>query len=282
MSIPDDFELMCDRRTSCVFFVNDWQMWSFPEDRNPNLRYDNFRRNAHCWNISEHYGGDIIFFISRLFPSVFALGIQLWLSNTTPYHHFWRFIPARRSASGISFSFTAELWLLGILHHCILPFHVYSTVVKNRSLKVLLSDVSTRIWRVFPLFTRAPRVLKRVFRTDFEGRPSHLMRPLNTPASYCNISWSLVSILAKTPSTWEVAIQGHIFLPKARYWTQLDVNQTNFFSTKWSSLDLHRLSFRHFLCQYRSFFERMPIVRWNDRWFMSRPFKTIHSPRKDR
>jgi hypothetical protein len=35
-----------------------------------------------------------------------------------------------------------------------------------------------------------------------------------------------VSILAKTPSTWQVAIQGHIFLPKARYSTQLDVNQT--------------------------------------------------------
>jgi hypothetical protein len=31
------------------------------------------------------------------------------------------------------------------------------------------------------------------------------------------------------------------------------------------------LSFRHFLCEYRSFFERMPVVRWNDRRFMSRP-----------
>jgi hypothetical protein len=62
--------------------------------------------------------------------------------------------------------------------------------------------------------------------------------------------------------------------------TQLDVNQANFFSTKWSSLDLYQLSFRDFLCQYRLFFERMPIVRWNDRWFISRPFKTIH-PRED-
>jgi hypothetical protein len=60
-----------------------------------------------------------------------------------------------------------------------------------------------------------------------------------------------VSILPKTPSTWQVAIQEHILMPKTRYSTQLDVNQTNFLSAKRSSLDLYRLSFRHFLCQYR-------------------------------
>jgi hypothetical protein len=40
-----------------------------------------------------------------------------------------------------------------------------------------------------------------------------------------------VSILAKRPSTWRFAIQGHSFLTKTRYSALHDVNQTNFART---------------------------------------------------
>jgi hypothetical protein len=65
-----------------------------------------------------------IFIIHSIYPSIFTSKIQLSHSILSLKNHCWQFTRLRRLSSEISFSLRAEIWILEILWHQILSFHV--------------------------------------------------------------------------------------------------------------------------------------------------------------